>query len=74
MGQLTFLFVLWAALGPHLSVVCVLTQFLLVFFSGGPSNPCEARVMVFDRTASCSLAKKGMIALHFLLKHALIEI
>ena len=73
-GPPTFLFVLWAALGAHLSVVYVLTQFLLVFFSGGPSDPCEARVTLFDRTASCSSAEKGMIALHFQLKPALIEI
>ena len=66
--------VLWAALGAHLSMVCVLTLFSLVFFSGGPSEPWDDRVMVFDRTASCSLAEKGMIALHFWLKPALIEI
>ena len=47
---------------------------MLNFFSGGPFDPCEARVTVFDRTASCSLAEKGMIALHFQLKPALIEI
>ena len=46
---------------------------MLNFFSGGTFDPCEARV-VFDQTASCSLAKKGMIALHFQLKPALIEI
>ena len=50
-GPLTFPFVLWAALGAHLSMVCVLTLFLLVFFPGGPSDPREARVMMFDRVA-----------------------
>jgi len=55
-------------------MVCGLTPFLLVFFSGGPSNPCEARMTVFDRTTSCSSAEKGMIALHFQLNSALIEI
>ena len=73
-GPPTFLFVLWAALGAQLSVLCGLTQFRLVFFSGGPSDPCEARVTVFDQTASCSSSEKGMIALHFQLKPALIEI
>ena len=50
-GPPTFPFVLWAALGAHLSMMCVLTLFLLVFFSGGPSDPREARVMMFDRAA-----------------------
>ena len=50
-GPLTFPFVLWAALGAHLSMVCDLTLFVLVFFSSGPSDPCEARVMMFDRAA-----------------------
>ena len=54
----------WAVLWAHL-LMCVLTLFTLVFFSGGPSDPCESRVMVFDRTLSCSLVEKGMIALHF---------
>jgi len=48
-GPPTFLFVLWADLGAHLSMVCGLTPFLLVFFSSGPSDPCEARMMMFDR-------------------------
>ena len=47
---------------------------MLDFFSGGPFNPCYVRVAAFDWTASCSLAEKGMIALHFQLNSALIEI
>ena len=58
----------------HLSMVEVWVLVMLNFFSGGPFDPCEACVTVFDRTASCSLAEKGMIALHFQLKPALIEI
>ena len=42
--------------------------------SGGSFDPCEARMTVFARTASCSLAEKDMIALYFQLKPTLIEI
>jgi hypothetical protein len=74
LGPPTFSFFGWAALGVHLSMVKVWALVMLNFFSRGPFDPCEARVTVFDRTASCSLAEKGMIALHFQLKPALIEI
>ena len=74
LGRPTFSFFGWVALGVHLSMVEVWALVMLNFFSGGPFDPCEARVMVFDRTASCSLAEKGMITLHFQLKPALIEI
>ena len=59
---------------PGWSLACVLAFVKLVFFSGGPSVPCYVRVAAFDRTASCSLARKGMIEFHFQLKSALIEI
>ena len=74
LGPPTFSFFGWAALGVHLSMVEVWTFVMLNFFSGGPFNPCEARVMVFDQTVSCSLAEKGMIALNFQLKPVLIKI
>ena len=55
-------------------MACVWAFVVLDFFSGGPSDPCYVCVTVLDRIASCSLAAKGMIALHFQLKPALIEI
>ena len=74
LGPPAFPFFGWATLWVHLSMVDVWASVMLYFFSGGLSNPCDAHVAVFDRTASCSLAEKGMIALHFQLKPALIEI
>ena len=58
----------------HLSMVDVWAFVMLDFFSGGPFNPCCVRVAAFDWTASCSLAEKDMIALHFQLNPTLIEI
>ena len=74
LGPPTFPFFGWAALWAHLLMACVLTSITLVFFFGGPSNPCDVRVTAFDWMASCSLAEKGMIVLHFQLKPPLIEI
>ena len=54
-----------AVLQAHLSLDCVSAFVLSVSFSGGPSNPCDARVAEFDWTASCSFAEKDMIALNF---------
>ena len=68
------LFVLWTVLWAYWSLACILTFVTLVSFSGGPSNPCDACVAAFDWMASCSLAEKSMIALHFQLKSALKEI
>jgi hypothetical protein len=55
-------------------MVEVWASLVLYFLSGGPSNPYCIRVAVFDWTVSCSLAEKGVIALHLQLKPALIEI
>ena len=74
LGPPTFSFFGWAAPGVHLSMVEIWPVVMLNFFSNGPFNPCEACVTVFARSTSCSLAEKGMIALHFWLKPALIEI
>ena len=74
LGPPNFSFFGWAALGDHLSMVEFWASVVLYFFSGGPSNPYCVCVAVFDWTASCSLAEKGVIALHFQLKPALIEI
>ena len=69
-GPPTFSFFLWAALGAHLSLVCGLALFLLDFFSGG----------LFIHMWRCLISRcllldqKGVIALHFQLKPALIEI
>ena len=52
LGPPTFSFFGWAALGVHLSMVEVWTFVMLNFFSSGPFDPCEARVAVFDWTAS----------------------
>ena len=65
LGPPTFPFFCWAALRSYLSMACVWAFVVLDFFSCGPSDPCYVRVMVLDRIASCSLAKKDMIALHF---------
>ena len=51
-----------------------MAHFELVCFSSGPSNLCDARVAASDWTASCSLARKGMIEFHFQLKSALIKV
>ena len=51
----------WALIYLDADMVC----FKLVFFSSGPSNRCDARVAASDWMVSCSLAKKGLIALHF---------
>ena len=69
-GPPTFSFFLWAALGAHLSLVCGMALFLLDFFSGG------LLIHIWRCLISqCSLLdQKGVIALHFQLKPALIEI
>ena len=41
----------WALSSLEVDLAC----FMLVFFSGGPSNPCDARVVASDWMASCSL-------------------
>ena len=41
-------FLHWAALWAHLSMGCVLASITLVFFSGGPFNPCNACVLMSD--------------------------
>ena len=41
----------WTLLSLDADMVC----FKSVFFSGGPSNPCDARVVASDWMASCSL-------------------
>ena len=71
LGPPTFPFFGWAILCAHLSMVCVLILFSLVFFSGGPSDPWDAHVRCL---IGRRLAEKGIIALHFQLKPALIEI
>ena len=66
----TFSFAPWAAFGAHLSLVHGLALFLLDFFSGG----------LFIHMWQCLISRcslldqKGVIALHFKLKPALIEI
>ena len=65
LGLPTFPFFCWVVLGSYLSMACFWAFVVLDFFSGGPSGPCYVRVTVLDRIASCSLADKGMIALHF---------
>ena len=57
-----------------LSLDAGMAHFELVCFSSGLSNLCDARVAASDWTASCSLAKKGLITLHFQQKPAIIEI
>jgi len=47
LGPPTFPFFVWAVLQAHLSLDCVSVFVLSVPFSGGPSNPCDARVAVW---------------------------
>ena len=70
MGPPAFSFFLWAILKAHLSLVCGLALFLLDFFAGGLLVPVWRRLI-----GQCLLlGTKGVIALHFQLKPALIEI
>ena len=70
LGPPTFSFAPWAALGAHLSLVCGSALFLLNFCSGG-------RLIHVWRcliSRCLLLGQKGVIALHFQLNPALIEI
>ena len=69
-GSPTFSFFLWAALGAHLSLVCGLALFLLDFYSGGlVIHMCRCLI-----SQCLLLGQMGVIALHFQLNPALIEI
>ena len=57
-GPPTFSFLGWDASGVYLLIVVVWALVQLVFFSGGPSDPCEAHVMMFDRAAFAPQLKR----------------
>ena len=69
-GPPTFSFFLWAVLRAHLSIVYGWASFLLDFFSGG------LLILVWRRLIGrcLLLGTKSVIALHFQLNPALIEI
>ena len=66
----TFSFFIWVASGVHLLIVVVWALVLLNFFSGG----LLINVWRYLIGRCLLLRQKGMIALHFQLKPALIEI
>ena len=69
-GPPTFSFFMWAVLRAHLSMVYVWASFLLDFFSGG----LLVHVWRYLSSQCLLLGTKGVIALHFQLNPALIEI